>query len=126
MAERTYIAELLRTLDQDFDPLHVDVTPSVVKLIALGLEGAVAVLDRLNAPEPLTRARAQRAAEGAVFRHFGHTWGQGFPDAEAERRAREVVAQIGYDPEAPEPQRLQAIERWRRWLENEQKGRRNE
>jgi hypothetical protein len=114
MAEQTDIAALLRSFDENYDPLHVDVTPSVLKLIDLGLDGALAVLDLLNSSQPLTRKRARRVLEGVVFRHFG---------AGGEKKAREVIAENGYDPEAPEPQRREAIERWRRWLERQKGGR---
>jgi hypothetical protein len=112
MAEPKDIATLVRSIDENYDPLHVDVTPSVLKLIDAGLDGAAAVLDLLNSPQPLTRRRAKRVVEGAVLRHVGEGTGE---------RTRAVIAENGYDPDAGEPQRREAIERWRRWLEREMK-----
>jgi hypothetical protein len=107
MAEPMDIAALLRSFNEHPDPLHVDVTPAVLQLIDRGLPGALAVLELLNSGEVLTRLRARRVVEGAVMRHFG-------TDTE---KAHAVVAKNGYDPEAPEEQRREAVERWRRWLQ---------
>ena len=116
MTQSRDIAALLRSFDENYDPLHVDITPSVLKMIDLGLDGAEAVLELLNSNHPLSRRRARRVVEGVAFRHYG---------AGAETRARRAIAENGYDPDAAEPERRAAMERWRRWLE-QQKGERND
>jgi hypothetical protein len=113
------LAALVRTLDERPDPLHVDVTPSVLALIDLGLPGAEAVLDRLNAPERLTRMRAQRVVEAVLAHRFGWRAGVGYPTAEAEQQARAVATSNGYNADASELDRLAAIERWRAWIDAE-------
>jgi len=118
------IADLLRSFDKSSDPAHADITPSVLRLIDLKLPGALAVCDLLNAPQRLTRMRAQRVVEGAVFLHFGFAYGRGFPNAEAERRARGAINENGYSADAPEDKRHAAIERWRGWLRREMEVRR--
>ncbi len=114
------LSELLRTFDEQPSPLHVDVTPSVLALIDLGLAGAEAVLDRLNAPDRLTRLRAERVVEAVLAQRFGWIAGVGYPSAEAEQQARAIAESIGYDVDASEPERLAAIERWRAWVTKEQ------
>ncbi len=109
----------MRTFDERPDPLHLDVTPSVLVLIDLGLPGAEAALDRLNAPERLTRMRAQRVVEAVLAHHFGWIAGVGYPTAEAEQQARTIAESNGYHVDAPEPERIAAIERWRAWINAE-------
>ena len=125
MPELQEIAELLRSFDEGSDPLHVDITPSVLKLIELKLDGALAVCGLLNSENRLTRMRALRVIEGAVFLHLGFRYGLGFQDAKSERHARHVLTENGYDPDAPEPQRHESADRWRRWLLSEM-GKRDE
>jgi hypothetical protein len=114
------IETLLRLFDEFPDPLHLDVTPAVLTLIDLGLPGLAAALDRLNAPERLTRKRAQRVLDGVVAKHFGWISNVGYPTRDAERQARVVMEAQGYDLDAPESERLAAIERWRAWVAKEQ------
>jgi hypothetical protein len=106
----------LDAFDEKPDPLHVDITPSVMALVELGLPGIEAVLERLNAPATLTRARAQRVLEGALARHLGWVSNRGFPTPERAARARAIAEANGYDPDADESARLAAIARWREWL----------
>jgi hypothetical protein len=106
----------LRAFDEQPDPLHVDITPSVLALIELGLPGIDAVLDRLNAPARLTRKRAQRVLDGALARHLGWVSSVGYPTPEAAQRARAIADANAYDADAAEPVRLAAIARWRGWL----------
>jgi hypothetical protein len=109
--------ELVRAIDDEPDRLHVDLTPAVNALIELGLPGARAALDVLNAEGELTRLRGQRVLEAVVMRHFGWRAGQGFPDAASEERARAVIAANGpYDAEADPVARADSVERWRSWL----------
>jgi hypothetical protein len=114
------IETLLRLFDEYPDPLHLDVTPAVLALIDLGLTGLAAALDRPNAPERLTRKRAQRVLDAVVARHFGWVAGVGYPSREAEQQARALMDAQDYDVDAPEPERVAAIARWRAWVTKEQ------
>ena len=107
---------MVQTIDTAPDPLHGDITPSVVLLIELGLEGARAVVPVLNAPGLMTRQRAFRVVQGAVGRHFGFREGKGFPSTESAEAWRRVLEDNAYRAEAPERERAEAAERWRRWL----------
>jgi len=115
------LAALITTLDENPDELHLDITPSVLKLISLGLQGADAALDLLNAPTLETRLRARRVLEGAVGAHVGWKPGQGFPNKVAEKEFHDLVAKNGnYSAHAPEDERKEAIRKWREWLRWEQ------
>jgi hypothetical protein len=120
------ITALLAAFDRDPDPLHGDITPSVLKLIGLRLDGALAACSLLNSPQSNTRYRARHVVEGAVGLYLGRRFGQPFPDEQTEQRVRAIITENAYDPDAPEPQRLQAIERWRSWLGREMQRRRDE
>lgn len=115
-ANRDRVDVWLAAFDEKADPLHADITPSVLALIELGLPGVEAVLDRLNAPARLTRKRAQRVIDGALARHLGWVSSVGFPTPESAERARAITEANGYDADANEPSRLAAIARWRDWL----------
>lgn len=116
------LAALIATLDEKPDELHVDITPSVLKLITFGLRGAAAALDSLNAPRLETRLRAQRVLEGGVGAHMGWKAGQGFPDKTTEQEFHDLVTNNGnYSARAPEQERKEAIRKWREWLAKEQK-----
>lgn len=117
----TDIEDLVRTIDDDPDPLHTDFTPSVLALIEKGLPGARAVLDLLDAPELPTRRRAQRVLEGVVMRRHGWAAGRGYADPGGERRTEELLKENGdYQADAAPEARRRAAERWRRWLESEE------
>lgn len=116
----TEIENLVRTINDDPDPLHTDVTPSVLGLIEQGLPGARAVVDLLDAPELLTRRRAQRVLEGVVMRRHGWVAGRGYTDPDGERRTRDLLSDNGdYQADAAPEARRRAAERWRRWLESQ-------
>jgi HEAT repeat protein len=87
---------LIRTLDDAADPAHLDMTPAVRALGALGERAIPALLAPLAAEDPLTRLHAQRALEHAVYLRNGFRPGQGFPTADDDRRAGEEVRAIGY------------------------------
>jgi hypothetical protein len=109
---------LVQTIDANPDPLHVDVTPSVLQLIELGLQGAQAVLDLLDAPAFLTRKRAQRVLEGIVMRRHGWVPGQGYQDPQGQEETQAVLHANGdYRADAAPEERRSAIDKWRRWLE---------
>jgi hypothetical protein len=116
------LAAMIATLDDKPDELHLDITPSVLKLITFGLRGVAAVIDFLNAPRLETRLRAQRVLEGGVGVHMGWKVGQGFPDKTAEQRFRGLVRNNGnYSAHAPEDERKKAMRKWREWLAKERR-----
>src|ERR1700741_478434 len=98
------IRPLIANIERDPDPLHSDVTPAVLKLVAHKLDGALAACEAMNSPSAATRYRAQRAIEGAVGLYFGRAFGQPFPDAATEQRIHDVISSSGYDADAPETQ----------------------
>lgn len=117
------IEKLIRTIDENPDPLHGDFTPSVLKLSELGIPGAKAVLDLLDAPEFLTRKHAQRVLEGVVMRLHGWVPGRGYPDAHSgQKKTQDLLKANGnYDPNSSSSDRRKAIEKWRQWLEMQEK-----
>ena len=116
------IAGLLRRFDDQPDPLHNDVTPSVLRLMELGLAGAEAVLDLLNSPELIRRRRAQRVLEGVVARRFGWNSSQGYPDEASREKALALLKQNGdYSADAAAAHRHGAIRKWEQWLRAHQK-----
>lgn len=120
--EETEINSLIQTIDVGEDELHADFTPSVLKLIEKGLPGARAVLGLLDAPEFLTRKRVQRVLEGIVMRRHGWRPGQGYPDFESQERTQALLQANGnYQADASPRSRKKAIEKWRRWLEAQEK-----
>jgi predicted RNase H-like nuclease len=116
------IKKLIDTIDENPDSLHLDVTPSVLKLVQLGLPAAQAVLDLLDAPELPTRRRARRVLEGVVGKRFGWLSGQGFPDSDKEAEFRRLLKANGnYEADLPPRERKKSIEKWQRWLAAQEK-----
>jgi hypothetical protein len=114
------IKNLVKTINDDPDPLHADVTPSVLQLIEKGLPAVRAVLDLLDAPELLTRKRAQRVLEGVVMRRHGWVAGQGYTDPDGQKKTQDLLADNGnYQAGAAPKARKRTIEKWRRWLESQ-------
>src|SRR4051812_37104296 len=107
------LADLVRYIDQNPDPLHVDVTPAVLQLMELGLHAAKAVLELLDASDVLTRKRAQRAVEGVVMRRNGWRPGQGYPNPHAGQKVKSVLESNGsYRADSPSELRRRAIAKW--------------
>jgi hypothetical protein len=117
------LADLVQKIDENPDRLHADVTPAVLQLMDLGLPGAKAVLELLDAPEWLTRIRVQRVIEGVVMRRNGWQPGQGYPEPhEGQEKVATVLASNGsYNAKAPSEHRREAIAKWRQWIEAEEK-----
>lgn len=114
------IKALVDTIDENPDLLHLDVTPSVLKLVQQGLPAAQAVLDLLDAPELLTRKRARRVLEGVIGQRFGWSAGHGFPDHDKQEEFHRLLKANGdYQAELPANERKESIEKWRRWLESQ-------
>jgi HEAT repeat protein len=104
---------LIRTIDDAPDPMHLDSTPAVGALGAMGSEAVPPLLDLLESSEQLTRLHAQRALELAVYRRHGFVPGRGFPNDEAEEAAREELTSSDYRFDAEPAARAAAIERLR-------------
>jgi hypothetical protein len=114
------IETLVQTINDNPDPLHVDVTPSVLQLIKKGLPAARAVLDLLDAPELLARRRAQRVLEGVVMYRHGWVAGRGYTDPDGQQKTQDLLAANGnYQADAAPEARKQAIEKWRGWLKSQ-------
>ncbi|MFT5354936.1 MAG: hypothetical protein ACI9KE_002149 [Polyangiales bacterium] len=105
------LARLVASIDENPDNLHLDLTPSVHALSALGLPGARAVIPLLAVDEHMTRLHAQRVVELVVSREFGFRPGSGFPSLEMDEAARRVIVGWGYAHDAAETDRRRAIER---------------
>lgn len=118
------IDSLIATLDDNYDMLHSDYTPSVHKLSELGIPAIVAVLPILNNPTDETRLHAQRVTEGVIMRMYGFMPGQGFSNNPVgEDTARSILESIGYDYADSTEQRQTAIENLRKWIEESKKER---
>jgi hypothetical protein len=113
---------LVREIDENPDPLHVDVTPAVLQMTELGLPAAKAVLELLDAPEWPTRIRAQRVIEGVVMRRYGWQPGHGYPNPhEGQKKVADVLSSNGsYDAKSSSEHRREAIVKWRQWIESEE------
>lgn len=113
------IAELAAHLDDDADILHADYTPSVWQLCGAGPRGALAVVDRLDAADLMTRMHAERVVECVGMRWVGWTSGRGYADGAAgEQRVRALLHANGdYGHDQPSPARRASMARWRAWLE---------
>jgi hypothetical protein len=130
------VNKLVQTLDADPEALHSDFTPSVRRLIELGLPGALAVVDQLEASDSaVTRLHAQRVVEAVVMLRNGWRPHRGYPDRGAEQMTQQVLKANGsYRYDAQPVKRAAAAKKWRAWLkaamerdemEREKKGRRS-
>jgi HEAT repeat protein len=91
---------LIRTLDDGAGPNHVDITPSVSALGAMGDRALPALLEPLSADDELTRLHAQRALE--AVEHHG---------------SRLELGEVGYAYDAAPGEREAAVDRLRTVLE---------
>src|SRR5947209_2552838 len=70
------LSACLRTLNDDPDPLHLDVTPSVVSLGEMGLKAVGPLLDLMDDPNEQARLHAQRALESILSHRQGFVAGR--------------------------------------------------
>ncbi len=113
------IRQLLRAINDEPDEMHGDFTPAVLKLMTKGLAAAKAVLPLLNSQDSGSRARAYRVLEGVIKIRNGWVPGRGYRDRGGQEKTLATLAANGdYHAQMDEPQRLAAIEKWRRWLES--------
>lgn len=111
------VAAYIRALNDDADPLHLDITPAVYALSAIGLRAVGPLLDVLDRGDEMTRLRAQRALEGILNQRHGFHAGRGFPSAVAEDALRaEWKANGNYDYASDAAVRAASIMKWRQWL----------
>jgi HEAT repeat protein len=111
----------LGALNDDPDPLHLDRTPAVEALGAMGLAAVPGLLDLMAADDEMTRLRAQRALELVLGRRHGFQPGAGFPTPQAVAAMRaEWLANGDYDYAALEERRRAALDCWQRWLKTAQ------
>jgi hypothetical protein len=103
----------IRTLDDGADPAHVDITPAVRALSAMGEQALPALLAPLDSDDRMTRLHAQRAVEGVFYAQHGFRAGQGFPSPADESRVRAELTAIGYAYDAAPEQRRAALARLR-------------
>jgi hypothetical protein len=113
------IRALVDRLDVDADPLHADLTSSVLALAELGLPGACAVLDLLTVAGSETRLHAERVLESVLAARCGFKSGRGFPDQYSEEQARTTSLAIGYAYDDRASARDAGAARWRLWVEHE-------
>jgi|SRR5436853_1279451 len=111
------LKRLVRTIDDEPNINHLDVTPSVLKLSEMGLPAAKAVLGLLASDDLLTRKRAQRVLEGVVMRRNGWVFGHGYGDPAGRQKTQALIEQNGYQADSAPGARAKAIEKWRDWLE---------
>jgi len=116
-ADANDLEALLAAIDDDPDPLHLDMTPAVRALGELGGRAVPPLLELLLSDSEETRLHAQRALELVVYRRHGFAPGQGFPTAAEEQAAREQLVSAGYDHTGEPAAREAAVARLRASLE---------
>jgi HEAT repeat protein len=120
----TAMAACLQTLNDAADELHLDRTPAVDALGDMGLKPVPALLDLLMDEDRETRMHAQRALESIAAQRHGFRPGYRFPDAQAEEAAREEWLRNGdYQFDADRELRIQAVAKWRQWLQTAKEAR---
>lgn len=102
LADPYALEALIRTLDDGAGPNHVDMTPAVSALGAMGDRALPALIPPLSAEDELTRLHAQRALEGVL-------------EQRADPRAE--MAAIGYRYDAVPDARAAAVARLRQAIE---------
>lgn len=118
------MAACLQTLNDAPDELHLDRTPAVEALGAMGLKPVPSLLDLLMDEDRNTRIHAQRALESIAAQRHGFRPGHGFPDAQAEEATRaEWRANGDFQFDADRELRVQAVAKWRQWLQTAKEAR---
>lgn len=110
------VRRAIAALDEDADPMHLDHTPAVAELAAMGMRAVGPLTEPLASDNEETRMHAQRAWEGIVYGRHGFVGGQGFPSAEAEAAAVAELREVAYSFEDGPEERAAALERFRAWL----------
>lgn len=116
------IDSLVATIDDNYDPLHTDYTPSVHRLSEMGIPAIEAVLPLLDNTDEFIRMHAQRVVEGVINRMNGFVPGQGYTTKEGEEKVSFILNSIKYNyADTVLENRHRSIERLRNWLIGENK-----
>ena len=117
------IAHLIATINDNPDPSHGDLTPSVHALVKLGVSALPSVLPLLESEDKFTRLRAQR-----VFERTTLAWVRNRAPGRPGNRAADYEWQKlwqdngAYDWESPPEARAAAVASWRQWLGGSDQG----
>lgn len=114
------IDSLVGTIDSNYDILHSDYTPSILRLSELGIPAIEAIIPLLNNDNENTRLHAQRVFEGVINQMHGFIPGQGYSIKGGEEKVRNILKSIGYEwNDTSLDNRQKAIEKLKNWvLEN--------
>jgi hypothetical protein len=115
------ISQLIKTINQNPDMLHLDFTPSVHKLSEYGLNAVTAILPLLDSESFWERFRAQRVLEGVIQRRYGWKSGQGYPPgSNGEEKVRVLLHEMGnYHADTSKEVRAISINKWKNWLQTQ-------
>jgi len=113
------IPSLVARINENYDPLHFDVTPAGMDLILLGLPALRhGALELIVSDDADTRLRGERVLYGIVSQQFGFVRGLGWRDRRGQERCDELWEKNGgYDRNMPEPERRQCYAMWKDWVE---------
>lgn len=109
----------LATINDAPDPLHYEVTPSVLALVNLGLPVLESVLPLLDSPDPRTRQHAQKVLELVTSNDImASAKPRALTDAARQQWADLWRRNGPYQWDAEEGARKEARERWESWLQD--------
>jgi hypothetical protein len=120
--QKNLIDSLIISIDDNYDILHSDYTPSVHKLSELGIPAIIAIIPLLSNAKQDTRLHAQRVFEGVIYRMNGFVSGQGFTINGGEEKSRIILKSIGYDWQNIDAAKMQTgINNLKKWVAENQK-----
>lgn len=109
----------LATINDAPDPLHFDVTPSVLALANVGFPVLESVLPLLDSPDPRTRQHAQKVLELVTSRDIVASAKPRSLAASARQEWADLWSRNGsYQWDADEGARKEARVRWESWLQD--------
>jgi len=112
---------LIRTINDDADILHSDYTPSVNRLIEIGMPSVDPVLELMLSDDEETRVHAQRVLTDITARQHGFTPGRGW-SVRQQHEWRDFWIQLGaLNWNDPIEKRRESVRLWREWLSTQQK-----
>ena len=115
--QKKLLDSLVKTIDDNYDMLHTDYTPSVYKLSELGIPAIEAVIPLLDNTRADTRLHAQRVVEGVIYRMNGFIPGQGFTIKEGEAKVKSILNSINYNwADTVIEERHKSIEHLKNWV----------
>jgi hypothetical protein len=111
------IEELVRTVNDNPDPLHFHSTPSVSELIDLGKPVIPRMLDLMLSEDEATRSHAMHVLSAVTMPMFGYVQGRGWPEHDDNDRWNAFWKSLGdLDADQPRKERERAVRLWREWL----------